>query len=205
VHQRIVAYNTKNRESKELASTDYFTDVMLLSDKVYYVIAASDGSQSKGLTVVNVDGSNKKVVLAKTIWTLYKTDAGTLVISADGNEWYQYVASSGAVDKLEGAPASLQSISFVVSEDGKRVAWVETRDGKQVVLIKNLQGENTQPVEVVRQSGITYPLRWLTDKTLLYAVGNAQESAHYVISTAGGEAKKIGDVTISVYGDTMYY
>ena len=55
------------------------------------------------------------------------------------------------------------------------------------------------------QSGLTYPILWLSDKVAIYRISTDQESADYAISLDGGEAKKIRDVTKTSGIDRWYY
>ena len=201
--QRVVAYDVSEKSSTELAGADYFTDVRVIGDAVYYVLPTSDGSQSKGLTRSSINGKEKRVLLAKNIWSVYRNAQDNLQVNAEGDEWYEIAISTGAATKLEGSPPVPQNRLFIANTSNNEVAWLEERDGKVALLVADKN--NTQGKEVIKQSGISYPMRWLTDTTLLYTVANAQETAHYIVSTKNSATKKVGDVTVSVYADNLYY
>jgi hypothetical protein len=68
----------------------------------------------------------------------------------------------------------------------------ETRDGKGVLLLRDAQGSEKVIATV---AGLRQPTRWLSDSTITYRVVTANESADYVLSLLGGEARKVTDVT----------
>jgi hypothetical protein len=200
--QQIVSYDVSDQKQTEITGANYFSDVRVINDSIYYVLPASDGSQSKGVTKTTVDGKQKSALLAKNIWVLYRTDASTLLASTEGDEWYTISTVDDAVQKLEGAPPLPRNNVFVVNPTTKQIAWIEDRDGKGTLLVNGLDGKQK---EVLRQAGMSYPLRWLNDTTLMYTVSTTQETATYIVSTMNGATKKVGDVTVSVYSDDQYY
>lgn len=200
--QQIISYDLSDKKLTEITGANYFSDVRVINDSVYYVLPASDGSQSKGLTKTTVDGKQKSALLAKNIWVVYRTDATSLLVSTEGDEWYTVGVSDNNVQKLEGAPALPQNKVFIANPTTKQIAWLEDRDGKSVLLVNDAEGKQK---EVIRQAGMSYPLRWLNDTTLLYTVSTSGETANYIVSTSNGTSKKVGDVTVSVYSDNQYY
>ena len=201
--QRIIAYDVSEKSFTELAATDYFTDVRVVNDAIYYIVPNSDGSQSKGLTKSSVTGKEKKVLLAKNIWAMYRSAPGVLTVDVEGEEWYDITLADNTVKKLEGAPAVPQNNLYITNTASGSSAWLEDRDGKTALLVVNKDGSDAK--EILKQAGITYPVRWLNDTTLLFTVANGQETADYVVSTLNGVSKRVGDMTISVYADNQYY
>lgn len=201
--QRVVAYDVSDKTLTELAGADYFTDVRVIGDAVYYVLPTSDGSQSKGLTRSSINGKEKRVLLAKNIWAVYRNTQGNFQVSADGDEWFDIAINTGAVTKLEGAPPVPQNRLFITNASNGQVVWLEERDGKVALLVADK--DKTDANEIIKQGGITYPVRWLNDTTILYTIANSQETANYVVSTSSKTTKKVGDVTVSVYADNQYY
>jgi hypothetical protein len=200
--QQVVVYDVSDKKLTDITGANYFSDVRVINDSIYYVLPASDGSQSKGLTKSTVDGKQKTVILAKNIWVIYRSDADKLYVSTEGDEWYTVSIADGKVQKLEGAPALPQNKVFVSNPTTKQIAWLEERDGKSALLVSETDGKQK---EVNKQAGMTYPIRWLNDTTLIYTVANSQETANYIVSTSNGTVKKVGDVTVSVYADNQYY
>jgi hypothetical protein len=49
--------------------------------------------------------------------------------------------------------------------------------------------------KLTAQSGLSYPVRWLSDTVLEYRVATNGVASNYVISINGGTPKKIADVT----------
>jgi len=200
---KVIAYNSATKSSTEIASANYFSDVRLINDSVYYVIPSSDGSQSGGLTKTAITGKDKSILLAKTIWSVHRSSVDTLQVSTDGDEWYEINLAQNKVTKLDGAPAIVQNRLYIKNASTGASAWLEDRDGKSALIVVDKETNNQK--EVIKQAGMVYPLQWLNTTTLLYSISNSQETANYVVSTLNGKSKRIGDVTVSVYGDNQYY
>ena len=201
--QKLFAYNTKEKSTNELVSASYFTDVRVINDAIYYVLPKSDGTQSGGLTKISSSGKDKSVVLAKEVWGVYRSSKDTLQISAAGDEWYEVSLADSKVTKLEGAPPLVQNRVYSTNTSSTQSAWIEERDGKASLIVVDKNTNNQK--ELFKQAGMTYPIQWLNDSALLYTVSGPQETATYVVSTINGTAKRVGDVTVSVYNDNQYY
>ncbi len=213
--QKIVSYNTATGQSIDIASADYFNSATIAADKIYYSPAAEvtvttdgNGSANKtdatkvGLFVANSDGTNNVQLLNKEIWSITRTDYSTLTMSA-GKDWYQYTLGGLKPEKISGAPADQKPRVYALGPDGKYSLWVDTRDGKGVLINYNIA--KNDDVVLATQSGLSYPVRWLNETTAVYRIHTDSETADYVVSTKGGESKKIVDVTNTAGLDRWYY
>lgn len=201
--QRLMTYDYATGESTEIASSNYFNDVLLADDKIYYAPSAafSDGANI-ALFVVDPDGKNRKVLIDKEVWNIFRTDYSTLAIAV-GQAWYEYKPNDGKVNALSGAPATQKSRIYVNSPDKKRSVWVDDRDGKGVLLVYNL--ENREDATIASMSGLTTPMTWLNDTTVVYRINTDQETADYVVNIEGGEPRKLINVTNTGGIDRWYY
>ena len=200
--QRIVAYDYKLKTQKELSSSDYFVDVRLINSKVYYSINSgnNDGSGAS-LTRVDVNGQNRKILVGGNIWSVYRADNEYLIVNAEGSKWYKIGLKDDKLETLNGVPAQLQDVKYFNFKD--KIARIEQRDGKPELLVKNAKDDNEKLV--IRQSGISLPIVWLNDKTILFGVVTADETSRYVVSLQNNKALKIGDNTASYYDGNLYY
>ena len=87
--------------------------------------------------------------------------------------------------------------------DKKNSLWVDDRDGKSVLLSYDTLARTDKALKT--QSGITTSVKWLSNNTVLYRVHTDQETADYVISTDGGDAKKVTDVTNTINIEQGYF
>jgi len=189
---KLVSYNIETGERKDLAAANYFNDVELVGDKVYYAVSSFAVPQSQAkMYVVNVDGEDNNKLIDFQVWNIFRTEYDTLLFSAVDQKWFEQV-EDGLVEEISQQPSPL-SLKYVDSPDGKRSAWVEIRDGRGV-LLKTDTSELSEE-QVISVPGLYEVLYWTNNSTLLYRVINSGETADYVINLDGGEAQKITDVT----------
>ncbi|MDB5163584.1 MAG: hypothetical protein JWS12_201 [Candidatus Saccharibacteria bacterium] len=199
---RLVAYDYKKPEAKELAASNYFNDVMVLGGNVYYAPSSSYGNMPhENFYKINTDGTGKQTILDQEVWNIFRADYDKLVLSMD-NAWYEYKLN-GKPTKLAGEPASTQNRVYVDSPDGKYSVWIDTRDGKGVLILYDTKSKTEKVIR--SQSGLRNPIHWLSNNTLVYRINTDQETADYVLNIDGGEPHKIKDVTNTTGIDQWYY
>lgn len=199
---RLVTYNTDFGQAEQIASSNYFNDVVMIKDKVYYSPSSYQGGET-GLYQVDTNGENSNKLFDQEVWSVFRTDYNSLMFSVR-NDWYEYKITDGKILAASGAPAVQLSRLYVDGpEDSKKSVWIDQRDGKGSVI--EYGTENNEERTVYAQSGLTYPVRWMNDSTILYRISTDQETADYVVSLNGGEPKKITDVTNSGGLDRWYY
>lgn len=201
---KLISYNYASEKSTEIASTNYFNDVLIAKDKIYY---APSGTFANNVNVslfgVSPDGTNKEVLINGETWSLFRTGYDKLTIAA-GQAWYDYtIDGSSPPTVLAGPPASPRSRAYINNAAGTRSLWIDQRDGKGVLISYDITSKADK--NLVTQSGLTSPIRWLNNTTASYRVVTDQETADYVVSAAGGEARKLVDVTNTSGIDDWYY
>ena len=200
---RLITYNYKTHESKELASSNYFNDVVLVGGDIYYAPSAAFQQDPKvGLMKVSATGDNQKTLFDKEVWNIFRTDYNTLTFSVQ-SDWYQYSIIDGKTISANGPPSVQLTRVYHDGPERKRSLWIDQRDGKGVLLAYNVDDKSDAIVR--SQSGLTYPARWLTANAVVYRINTDQESADYVINLDGGDSKKIVDVTNTSSLDRWYY
>ncbi len=200
---KLISYDYKTQESKELASSNYFNDVLIASGQVY-VAPSSTYSQSKGSSLIRItaDGTNRQTIIDKEVWNIFRTSYDTLTVAVQ-QDWYQLKLGDNQAGKISGEPPSQTSRIYTDSPDKKRSLWVENRDGKGVLLAYN---SDTKQDSVIRtQGGLKLPVRWLTNNTLIYRVNTESETADYALNVDGGEPVKVRDVTNTSGVDSWYF
>ncbi len=200
---RLMSYDQSTESSKELASSNYFNDVLVAGGKVFYApSSAYSGGINSSLFRIDADGSNRQVALGEEVWSLFRASYEQLILSLQ-QQWFEYKLGEGKAAKLSGEPANLTSRVYVDSPDHKRSLWVDTRDGKGVLLAYDIA---TKQDTILRsQSGLKNPVHWLNNTTIVFRIHNDQETADYAISLDGGEPVKIRDVTNTDGVDRWYY
>ncbi len=202
--QRLMSYNYTNGETKEIASSNYFNDVMLSNDKIYY---APSSAYQNGINVslfgIDPNGDNKQVLVENETWNLFRTGYEELTIAV-GEAWYKYNTSgTESPQALNGAPADPESRIYVNNPNKKLSSWIDERDGKGVILVYDT--EKKEDKNIISQSGLSNPARWLNNSTLVYRVSNSTDTSDFVVSVDGGEPKKLVDVTATAGIERWYY
>lgn len=200
---KLISFDIESGEEKELASTNYFNDVLSVGGFVYYAPAAYQVNGPVGLFKVKPDGSEKNTIFGEEVWNLFRTDYGIISASVQQN-WYEYNINTSQFNKSGGAPPVLKSRVYADSIDKKKSAWVDERDGKGVLLLHN--NESSEDDKILKsQSGLSNPIRWLDNEHLVYRITNNSETADYALSINGGDPHKIADVTNTAGLDRWYY
>lgn len=197
--QRLVSYNYVTDTQKELASSNYFNDVVSGAGTIYY--APSD-TNNAGVFKINPDGSSKKTILNKTAWNLFHTQYDHLTISVS-NDWYDYKLGDSSATKLAGAPASQQNHPYQDDSNRKHSLWVDDRDGKGVLLEYDVEAKKDTVLRT--QSGLSIPAYWFNDSTIIYRIHTPAETADYVLNLDGGQPRKISDVNNTTGIGNWYY
>jgi hypothetical protein len=189
---KILSYNVETKERKDLAASNYFNDVELVDDKLYYAVSsfAVPESQAK-LFTVNIDGENNNKLIDYQVWNIFRTEYNKLLFSAVDQRWFE-LTNDEILKEIAQQPAPL-SLKFVNSPNNKRSTWVEIRDGKGVLLKTNT--EEIKEEQVISMPGLYEVLYWTDNSTVIFRVINSSETADYLINLDGGDMQKITDVT----------
>lgn len=199
---RLISYDVDSLTEKELASTNYFNDIIAVRNAIYYTPAEFNVNGSVGLFKINADGSNKKTVYDKEVWNLFRTAYNKLSVSI-GSDWYDLDLDNDTVIKASGAPPALETRIYAESPDSNTSLWVDKRDGKGALLSYDKQAKTDKVIR--SQSGLKNPAHWLSDKHVIYRISTGSETADYILNVEAGEPIKIRDVTDTAGVDRWYY
>lgn len=189
--QRLVSYDANESARSALATSTYFGGVASIGGYIYFASISEDPAQTTAFQKVRVDGTGKQTILQQRVLSSVRTDYAQLRLETpDG--WYAYKIGNDEATKAD-PPEAYTTRQYKVSPNGTQSVWLDNRDGKGTIVLRN---QNTDKETVFAEmSGLGNPLRWLNDTTIVYRVANLNETADYVKSTRGGEAKKITNVT----------
>lgn len=199
---RLITYNYDTGQSKEIAKSNYFNDVQMIGGEVYYAPSGAYQDGPVGFYKVNANGENQKKIIDQEVWSIFRTGYDKVSFSVQ-NDWYEYLIKDGKVLAASGPPPVQLTRVYVDGPDNQQSLWVDQRDGKGALVAYN--SENQEEKTVRSQSGLTYPVRWMSKTAIVYRISTQQETADYIISLEGGEPKKIKDVTNTGGVDRWYY
>ncbi len=202
---RLMSYDYGQNDNDELAATNYFNDVMVAAGKIYY---STSGAYQNGVNVglyrIDGDGRNRQTILNEEAWNISRVSYEHLIFDGGASSSiYDYRLGDKQATKLKSEPITRTSRVYIDSPSKQKSLWAESRDGKGVLLVYDVEKKDDKLVHT--QSGLGIPARWVDEKTIIYHVNTERESADYVISLDGGEAKKIRDVTNTTGVDRWYY
>jgi hypothetical protein len=189
---KIVSFDLESKQRTDLATANYFNDVKLLDDKVYYAVSsyAVPRSQAK-LFTVGVDGANKTTLIDEQVWSIVRQDYSTILFNTEANGWYEQKQNQD-IAKLETQPVRTDSRVYANSPDGMFASWVDVRDGKGVLLVHNVS-ENKETIRL-SASGLSDPVYWIDSSHVVYRVSTTSETADYILHMTTGDTQKIADV-----------
>lgn len=200
---RLVSYDYKTAKTKELAASNSFNDVMAIGDKIYFAPSYTFQPKAKpGFFRVDADGNNQEIVTGYEVWNIFRTGYDTLTLSSQ-NLWSEYSLASGSSQRLNGQPGTLVNRIYIDNLARTHSLWTDMRDGKGILL--NYDASEKTDKKIIERSGLTNPIRWLSDTTAVFRIRTADETADYVMNLEGGEPKKIIDVTHTSGIDRWYY
>lgn len=205
--QRVLVYDSKQDKISDIATANYFNDVEVFKGQIYYAPSSGGGSGSAApqLFRVNPDGSSKTVLLDSEAWAIYRILYNKIQIGAVANKWYEQTLGENKVTPLSGAPANPAHRIYIDSPNNEKTVYIDSRDGKGVLVLQDLKTPSNPDIVITSKGGLNYPVRWLSDKHILFRVSNSQETADYIINIEGGNAFKVGDVTNTATTNRWYY
>ncbi len=189
---KVISFDLETRERIELASANYFNDVKIVNDSVYYSVssAAVPASRAK-LYSINSDGTNKQLVVDTQVWSIVRADYNTLYFNAIDREWYEQEIGQ-APQKIDTEPTDTLGRKYVDNPNGEKSVWVDIRDGKGVLIVYDTKTE--EDLVVLTESGVTNPVHWIGNDVVIYRVDTSGETADYILNLDGGDPQKISDV-----------
>lgn len=184
----IISYDYASNSRVQLAAAPKLNAVFSAQGVIYYAIAADEnnGSLKPGLYKVNPDGNSGQVVYDQEVLSGLRTDYNTLSLQT-ASGWLAYNLSGGGHSTMSG-PASFTNRLYVEKADNTYSLWVS-----QGVLL-DYDVTAAKDTTLQNQTGLSYPLRWLTDEAITYRVVTSTETADYVVALSGGSPHKIADV-----------
>lgn len=189
---KVFSYDLDKGERYELAAANYFNDVKIVSDKVYYSVSSAAVPQSQAkLYRTDVEGLDKELVVDTQVWSILREDYETLLFSSADREWYRQIIGQ-EVEKLENQPTTRSSRTYATAPNNLQSVWVDIRDGKGVLLKYSI--ESNQDETILTSPGLSEPVYWINDSYVVYRVTTSDETADYVLHIDDREPQKIADV-----------
>jgi hypothetical protein len=190
---KLMSYDYVSGDNRQLATSNYFNDIVTAGGKIYYAPSgAYQNGVNLGVFTVYADGSGKQSVFGQETWNIIRNNYDHFVLAVQ-QDWYDYTLGSSQPTKLNGQPSDTTARVYVDSPDSKTSVRIDTRDGKPTLVLYDTNAKSEKILFAA--IGIKGPLRWVSNNAFVYRVVTSKETADYIISTNGGEPKKLSDVT----------
>jgi len=181
---RLMSYDYKTGDKKQLDSANSFNDVLLNNSQIYYApSSAYQKDPNTGLIQSNADGSITKTLLKDEVWNIFRVSYDTLNLATAKDSYSYKMGGTADPTKLSQAPTDTKNRLYVTSPDGKHSLWVDQRDGKGLLISYDTDKQADTTLET--QTGIIYPVKWLTNSVVVYRVKNDDGTADYVLDING--------------------
>jgi len=198
---QLISYDYQTKQRLMLAHANYFNDVVSAGGVIYYATSNNYSGGVSQFEQVNPDGTGAKVLLTDEVWNIFRTGYSSFVLQSSSN-WYTYKLGDSKPVATTTTTANKTRL-YVDNPDGKHSIWTDTRDGKGALVVYDTAKQ--KDTVLTEQSGLTYPVRWLDNNTIIYRVSTSSETADYVVSLSGGSPKKITDVNNAAGLTPWYY
>jgi hypothetical protein len=192
---RIMSYNAVTNAKLQLASANEFTVSSTIRGFVYFAASSTDPKASMGLYRIKPDGTAKKQLFNKEIWTAIRMTYDAYVLQTP-EEWYSYDLPSETVTTST-VPTAFADYAYSNNSNESASVFLDKPAGKTALILYDIK--STKKRTLVSQDGIVQPLHWAGDNAVVYRMAIGDETADYAISPDGGSPRKIADVFVT-YG-----
>ena len=197
---QLMSYDYLTNERLELDHANAFNDIVSTAGSIYYATSNQYNGGASQFTRISADGTNKQILLNNEVWNILRKDYNDFYLNT-GTDNYTYVLGDAKPNATTDTYNSASRL-YIDSPDGKHSLWVDQRDGKGVLLSYDI-AKKTDTV-IASQVGLDYPVRWLTNDSVVYRVHSSSGTADYAIGLTSNTAKKITDVTDAA-GRSLWY
>ena len=197
---QLMSYDYRTNQRLELDHANAFNDIVSTAGSLYYATSNQYNGGTSQFVRINADSTNKQVLQNGEVWNILRKDY-TMFYLNTGSDNYTYKLGDNKPTATKDAYTSASRL-YIDSPDSKHALWVDQRDGKPTLLVYDVS-KQTDTV-LTQQEGLTYPVRWLSNDTVVYRVKSDKETADYVTALGTNTAKKITDVT-NATGRSLWY
>lgn len=190
---RLVSYNVVSGRKSQVAQANYFSAALVAQNTVFY--ARADGYREDAnspLTSVELSKGTSRTYLDDVIPSyLTRANYDQLTLYGSNSQYYSINAGTGSVRVIDRRVDT--DVHFGLNPNGAEVLWAETRDGQGTLLARSVKEDNTRTV--TKLSGLTGPVRFVTDRLAVVRVVTTTETADYLVDVPTAKTAKIVDVS----------
>lgn len=190
----VTSYNYTDNTRLQLAKANNLSAVISAKGSIYYAIRPyeADPALKVGLFKIGADGKGGQQLFDEELSTVLRATYTTLNLQSAEGTWYTYDLNAGSKSQIS-TPASLANRMYTDNDARSKSLWA----GQGTLKLHDVA--TSKDTDVVTKSGLTNPLHWISGSAVIFRVSSGTETADYAVSTEGGTAHKIADVT-ATYG-----
>jgi hypothetical protein len=198
---QLMSYDYRTNQRLELDHANNFNDIVSAGGAIYYATSNQYNGGVSQLVKQGAAANGRQVLLTSEVWNIFRKDYDNFYL-AGGDASYTYQIGDAKPAATKSTFDGSQNRLYINSPDDKHSLWVDTRDGKGALILYDTKSQKETVVAEV--DGLTYPVRWLSNDTVVYRVKTQGETADYVTGLEANTAKKITDVT-DTPGRSLWY
>ncbi len=203
--QRLRSLDASTKNQYELGSTTgSFGRIHVALNQVIFTKQESFNKpgfeKEQTVNTVGIKGENNRE-LATNTGDFRQIGFERFAYQTPDKKWSEINLNTGQIKPSE-QPREEGTVYISTSSSNKERVFINFVDGKRLLM---LQKNNDTTSELATQPGLTGPIRFMNATTVLYRVVTPGETADYVVSTLGGQPRKITDVTASAYATPVFF
>ncbi len=189
---KLMSFNSVSEKLSQIAQANYFSASIVAINKVFYVPADAYRPVENGvLTSLDLaSNATKRYLQDRPISYLSRASYATLEAQDTTGAAFELQITNGATKAIDRRPSA--GLQMAASPNNQVNAWSDRRDGQGVLIVRSKDGVEKVAVTL---SGLTAPVRFITDSLVIARIATSQETADYVINVNSGQFKKVVDVS----------
>ncbi|MCA9308838.1 hypothetical protein KC973_00520 [Candidatus Saccharibacteria bacterium] len=190
---QLISFNVVTGRKSQVAQANYFSAALVAQNTVFY--ARADGYREDAnspLTSLELSKGTSRTYLDGIIPSyLTRANYDQLTLYGTNSQYYSINAGSGSTRTIDRRVDN--DLHYGLNPNGAEVVWAETRDGQGTLLSRSTKQDNTRTV--TKLSGLTSPVRFVTDRLAVVRVVTTTETADYLVDVPTTKTSKIVDVS----------
>lgn len=190
----------KTYDLGESASSTAFANT---SDAFVYLVSHTDaGDTQYDIKIKHPDFSDARVLGTNVGYVTsnltFPADDSFVQFETQGTDGrHRYKIDIKTATQSEIPLTNEEKRTYIGSPDGTRKAYIDTRDGKTDLFTISADGTDERRLTTIGVVSKAAPVTWdTTGHYLTFAVVREGESAMYIVSSSGGDIKKIVDFSV---------
>lgn len=187
---KLVSYDFKTDTQKELAVANYFNDVKIVGQNIYFARSSQNIANKVGLVRSSADGTSQETVVGSEVNKIYRQGYNNLVVTSY-DKWLNIDLSSGNVTMLTTKPSDLSNKIFIDSPNKQTALF--TKNQNNIDQLLNYLPTSNEEQLLSSIEGSSYPIYWLNETDVIFRVKEQQGYFDYIVSTEGGDSKRLAE------------